>query len=109
MPKGHFNLVFWMKVEVLEGAMGPAPDALGTSLSSSTAEGETEWVPFASFMPDVDLFDGEWHKVVIPLSALWDSEKGKAFDKKKAWGWNIGEWSGEPQNYTIYFDEIGFE
>lgn len=50
--------------------------------------------------------DGEWHKVVVPLTDL--VPKNTEFDRQKAWEFGVGMTPPKGAAFSLFVDEIGF-
>ena len=100
------NLSFWIKYEVFEG---DGSGNLAMSLVSNN-EGTSSIVEIGDYCPD--LGDGQWHEVIIPLSAIYRSGQDagdKEFDPSKCWMINIRSWAAGDRSFSVYIDDVGFD
>lgn len=101
------SLSFWIRVEAKDKTRAPDPANFKVLLSGSgNNKKESNEVTIADYVED--LFDGNWHEVIIPLSEF-KKDKGAAFDPKSAWEFRISTYSSSPRDFAVYVDEIGFD
>lgn len=98
---GCDKVTFWLKVT---GSAKPA--SLTFHLTSNNKKATTD-VKIETYVKSGEKFDGgEWHQITIPLKDLYGDKT--EFDSKAAWEFDIGEWSPDSLNYTIYVDSVTF-
>jgi hypothetical protein len=93
------TLTFWIK------ATGQSPDTLTVGLGSVSAQ-NTGQVAIADYCPE--LWDGQWHEVVVPLQDLY-AKDATGFDPHLARQLDLGSWSATARDFTLLIDEIGFD
>jgi hypothetical protein len=104
---GFDSLSFWIRVEAKDKAKAPDPANFKVVLSGSgNDKKESNEVVISDYVED--LFDGEWHEVIIPLSEF-KKDKGSAFDPRSAWEFRISTYASSPRDFTVFVDEIGFD
>ena len=99
---GFTHLVFWAK------AAGGAVENFTVHLTGSgNNKNSSEPVRVAEHAKGVDLHDGEWHKIQIPLADFL-SKEDKPFDRKTVWEITFGTWSQNERAFSLFIDDIGF-
>jgi hypothetical protein len=93
------HLTFWVK------ASGQRPDSLDVGLGCASGE-KTGQVAVGDYCPD--LWDGQWHEVVIPLKDLYAKEQ-TVFDPSRARELDISAWSATQRDFTLLMGEISFD
>jgi len=98
----YANLSFWIKVQ------GENPQGLTVSLTCSSSKKATDPLSAWEYVGDnVDIMDGNWHEVVIPLKDMY--AKGGEFDPRSAWEIDLNSWAPQKRAFSIFIDEIGFD
>ena len=100
----YANLVFWAKLE------GEHPNSLNVKLNCSSNGGkQTLGLSVFDYMHgEEDLFDGEWHEIVVPMADLLGDGK-TGFDTRKAWEFGIDSWAPHSRAFSLYIDDVGFD
>jgi len=94
------HLVFACKIK------GDLDANIGVSLGSNNRN-STEPVLLSTYAKDVNLRDGEWHEITIPL-ADFKSAEGKPFDRKAVWEIGFGSWQQDSRSFSLFLDDITF-
>jgi hypothetical protein len=102
------TLEFWVRLEAESEDKAPGKDGFGVLLGCSSNGGKSTATAMIAKYSEGDVYDGEWHKVVVPLSDLYIGREGEEFDKTTAWEFRVTTWDPHPRNFTVYFDEIAF-
>ncbi len=103
---GFKRLTFWFRLEAKTPADAPDPAALTLMINASTGDKkQSEAVILTKYEPKA--FDGNWHRIVIPLSDFL-SGKGAGFNAKNAWELGVSTWSNDEKNFNLYFDDLAF-
>ena len=101
-------LVFKIKITIPPKGKVPSSDTLTVGLTSSGNPGKSsDQVRIAAYCPEA--FDGSWHEVFVPVKDLMVSEKAKLFNPSSVWQFDSGCYTPDKRNYTVYFDDIGFD
>jgi hypothetical protein len=95
------GLSFWLRVALHSGSLGDTSVGLHCP-DQGNRPGE---VPLASFAA-ADFADGQWHRIVVPLSAF--AAREPALDLRRVWDFGVGSWGGA-RSFDLYVDEIAFE
>lgn len=99
----YANLVFRIKI------VGDDPGGLTVALVSSLTKKPTGAVPVAEYAGDgVNLRDGQWHEVVIPLRDLMTTGKDP-FDPSRVWELSLNSWAPKRRAFSVFLDDIGFD
>ena len=86
---------------------GDPVENFSVALTCSATKNACASVPIADHLKRIDLFDNNWHKISIPLTAFKSAED-KPFDPKTVWEITFGSWSEEARAFSLFIDDITF-
>lgn len=98
------NLVFWIKVA------GDDPGMLSAGLVSAITTKPSGQLMVGEYCGDgVNLRDGAWHEIVIPLADFYAVSKDKPFDASRVWELDLNSWTPSARSFRVLVDDIGFD
>ena len=94
----------WVKVT---GDKKPADFNFALISSGGKDKKNTPPLAMTKYVKDAKpLTDGDWHQVIIPLKDIYADKTD--FDPKLAWEFDIGEFSQDDVNFSIFVDNVQF-
>jgi hypothetical protein len=97
----------WLKIEAKTPEAAPDPGGLVFNLGCSKGKKTSAGAAVNKYADN--LFDGQWHEVVIPLADLYIGKDGAEFDPGSAWEFRLSTWNATPRDFTITIDEVVFQ
>ena len=103
----YTHLTLWIKVTPKTPELAPEPGALGFLFGCSAGKKSSGSVVLGKY--DKNLFDGQWHKVTVPLADFYVGKEGAEFDPGTAWEFRLNHWAGAPRNFDVILDDVAVE
>jgi len=103
----YTHLTLWVQVVAKAPELAPEPGALGFSFGCSAGKKGSAAINLGKY--EKNLFDGQWHKITIPLADFYTGKEGAEFDPGTVWEVRFNHWAGTPRNFDIVVDDLAVE